>query len=185
MANWRKKARQAIAPILESGEEVVAGANLPFRPFAVTSGGFSGGIVAGGIVGAAPGRVWDDQLERKRAEDGASRPKATVEELPPREIEFPESGVPGVVTNRRLILFELPAMRKSRDAFSQVPLDEIRTVCESELDQKLSRGVPGSRQILVVSEDQTTLALYGLSGGLNRKWIDGFSSALRPAGAAL
>jgi hypothetical protein len=181
VANWTKKARQAAAPILDPGEDVVAGANLTSRRFAVANGGFTGGLVAGGVVGAAAGQVWDDHLERKRTEDEASRPKTTVEELPPRAIEFPDNGALGVVTNRRLILFELSAMSKPRDAFFEVTLDEIRTVYESEMDQKLSRGVPGSRHILVVFDDQTTLALYGLSSGLNRKWIDGFSSALRGA----
>lgn len=185
MANWTKKAHRAAAPILEPGEQVVAGANVTYRQFAVSDGGFTGGLVAGGVVGAAAGRVWDQHLEGKRAAEEAGRPKTFFEELPPRQVSFPETGALGVATDCRLILFELSAMGKPGDLFFEIPLNEISAVYERDIQQKLSRGMPQSRQVLMVFDDQTTLSLFSLSSGLSRKWIEAFTGALRPSASTV
>lgn len=51
--------------------------------------------------------------------------------------------------------------------------------------EKLLLGTPGSREVVVLFEDQTRLSMYGLSGGLNGKRIEDFLAALRRATATV
>ena len=179
MVNWTKKAEKAASGILQPGEHVVAGVNLTAQQFQVVGGGATGGFIAGGLVGALVGRVWDQRLEAKRSEGEAARDRAAIEDLPVRDVGFPSGGAVAAVTDRRVILFEASAMGTPQGVFYEVAVNDIDGIYERELEQRLLLGTPASRVILLVFQDETALPLYALSSGVSRKWVDGFVAALR------
>ncbi len=183
MVNWTKRASKAAKGILRPGESVLAGANLREEQFEVLGGGATGGAIAGGVAGALVGRAWDKRQESKRAEDEAARPRAAIEDLPVRDIGMPKNGCVAAVTNQRLVLFAASSMGMPKAMFYETAVGDIDTVYDREVEQKLLRGTPASRAILIVFRDQTAIPLWGISAGPSGKWLDAFLAALRGAAA--
>ena len=184
MVNWTKRVEKAADGILEPGEQILAGVNLTKQQFTV-SGGVTGGAVAGGLVGALVGGAWDRRQATKQEEDELVRDRAAIEDLAVRDVSFPIAGSVAGVTDRRLLLFKSSQMGSPKDVFFEVPLSEVDTVYDREVEKKLLRGAPASRAILIVFKDQTALPLWGITAKPNGKWVEAFIVAVRQAVAAV
>ena len=181
VVNWTKRAEKAAAGILYPGEHLLAGTKLTQEQFRVAGGGTTAGFVAGGVVGALAGAAWDKHREAKLAAADDSRPSIAVEELPTRQVEFPRNGAIVAVTGHRLLFFKASEFGKAKELFYETPVTDIRALHEHDVEQKLLQGAPPSRSVTIEFTDGTTLALWGITGSGNVKWLDAFTAAIRQA----
>jgi hypothetical protein len=179
VVNWTKRVEKAAQGTLRNDETILAGTKLTQEQFRVAGGRTTGGFIAGGIVGAAAGAAWDKRTEAKLEAAEAARLKDAAEELPPRPVEFPRNGAIAGVTSRRILFFAASELGKAKDLFYEVPVSDIRAIHERDAEQKLLRGTPPSRAVILEFTDGTALPMWGLTGPGNAKWLDGFTAAVR------
>lgn len=176
MVNWTKRVEKAAGNLLRPGETVLAGLNVTQKRLEM-GGAATGGVIAGGALGALAGRAWDKRQAEKGRSEEDKRPKASIEDLPSRDIGFPKGGALIAVTDQRLLLWEVSQLGKAKDLFYETPVADVVAVYDRDVDRKLLRGAPASRAILLVFKDQTAISLWALAQAPNGKWADAFVAA--------
>lgn len=158
-------------------EEVLAACNVTPSPFAVANAGMTGGVIAGGMVGAALGAAWDG---RRRKQDDVEQADKQLPELagrPPLDPPVPTNGALLGVTTQRVVMWGISPMGKPREVLLAVPLAEIDEVWWEEADAKWLGGRPASL-VLWIGASSGVLSCAGISMGPAAKHVRGIVAAL-------
>lgn len=164
MVDFRKRAETAAEGLLQPGETVLAGVNVTASPFTVANAGMIGGVVAGGMVGAAVGMAWDRRRRRKDEEAEAVRPLPAIAGRPPVEPTVSANGGLLAVTTHRVLLWSVSGLGKPRDLLVAVSLHDVDEVVWQDLDAGWMSGRPASTA-LWIGVGERVLPLAAISMG--------------------
>jgi hypothetical protein len=126
MPDIQKKTRAAAAPILRSGEEVLAGMYVVPTPHLRFGAGAGIGMASSGLVGLAVGSAVDRHSQKKAAGESG---RAGLEGRPSVEPELSKvtGGLLGITTER-LLVWALSATNKPKTLVHDYPLTLVDTV---------------------------------------------------------
>lgn len=126
MPDIQKKAQATAAPILRSGEEVLAGMYVVPSPHLRFGAGAGIGMASGGLVGLAVGAAVDRHFQK---EDGGDANPDRLAGRPPAEPTLPKvTGGLLVITTERLLVWALSATNKPKTLIHEHPLSIVDTV---------------------------------------------------------
>lgn len=125
----------------------------------------------------AIGAAWDRYLARREDGEAAEAELPDLVMRPEYEITLHANGTLIAVTTRRLIGWKIAGLGRPRDLILDISLDRIDQVVWDEAKTKALRGKPAST-LIWMGVDHTVLPMAAISGGVNRRYVQGVISAL-------
>ncbi len=175
MVDFLKRARNS--GDLDPDEEVIGASNVTPSPFTVPNAGMTGGIIAGGAVGAVVGAAWDRSRRRKGEKDQATKMLPVVAAKAALEPEVPANGALLAVTTKRVVVWSISAMGKPKAVLLSIPHGQIDEVWWTDADSKWLAGKPASLLIWIGVGEQV-LSTAGIVMGPSGKYIRSVVSGL-------
>lgn len=175
MVDFAKRARGT--GDLDPDEEIVAASNVTPSPFAVADAGLTGGMIAGGAVGAAFGATWDSRRKKKDAKTQAEKMLPAVAARQPFDSQIPINGALLAVTTKRICVWKISAMGKPKQILFSILHDQIDGVWWEDADTKWLAGKPASLLMWIGIGDRV-LSTAGISLGPAGKSIRSVVAAL-------
>lgn len=175
MVDFVKRARNT--GDIDSDEEVLGACNVTPSPFGVANAGMTGGLIAGGAIGAVVGVAWDKRRSKSDDAEQASKMLPAVAARVAFQPPIPTNGALWAVTTKRVIAWEVSAMGKPKGVLLGIPHDEIDEVWWEDADTRWLAGRPASLLLWVGTGDRV-LAAAGIALGPGGKYVRSVVAAL-------
>ena len=172
MADFLKQVQDVSDGVLQPGETLTA-ASWVQASQRVAGYGSAGGGLAGAIAG--------EVMERRAKKKEAAEKEEELQGLPPEHpLEIPaQNGAVLAVTDRRIILFTRGGMSgKAKEAFFDLPLEEVERVDRDKRASKLTRGAPKAVLLTFWLRSNQIIRMYLITAMATNKSANGVLQAL-------